>query len=569
MIDTYPNESLISREEIAESIYATLNDYINNNLGTNKVNNKTFEQIKNCKEFFVRLGKPKLYDDIVCYLYLQSLQLSLKGIKSSQEAYEISHNIFQYFESDENRSALFDSEEKALYIWAKDNISDRDLYVSDDQYNAILAYTEEYSQIILGVPYDDDMYTSSLRLQYAYVLNKLRHNEFADDYYEIDEAKNHLILSRGEKIVWVFSELADIYQCKVKGRYVGTSTGISLRIAKGLYVRTGGYEGQSIEEQSEDYLGCGNMVITTESLICYVANEEGHSVRIPFDKIVSIKYMSNGFVVEQGDKRKDIRFEFYKWRKEDYTFMLKVMQTDCRELGSRTTIQTINTNNLKKGHEIKEEKPKKQSSKRKSTKNKDIDLKDLPFISTIPLSRVVSDDKLRNKCFAAVDNLFSFYQIKCYESKCTAYISQVFPPTKEYLDVILLHDLFQCIIAVNGKVDVSTPPGIIAIMAIGKTQGLDYSDLIPFFVMTKKVLKSLQTVADTTLNALNSLTGVDTFFFSTIFSLYSKQNQKKYVDLMIQITNCLIEIENTFPDESAKFLAHLEAIKPIPKGKIK
>ena len=104
------------------------------------------------------------------------------------------------------------------------------------------------------------------------------------------------------------------------------------------------------------------------------------------------------------------------------------------------------------------------------------------------------------------------------------------------------------------------------IFAIGKTRGTDFSDSVNFLFITKEDLKGLQFVADTTLHAFNTLTGVDTFFFNTVFSFYSKPNQKKYVDLMIQLTNCLIEIGNPQPTESFKFLEHLEELKSITKG---
>lgn len=567
MLDANPSELLISFDEIADQMHIALVEYINANLSCNKINNKTFDRIKKCKSFFDRLGKSELYDNIIIHLYQQSLQLSLKGTHTLRHAYRISSDIWQFFKNDENSSALYDCEENAMYLWAKECISDKDLYMSDEQYNALVAYSDEYCHVLLGSPYHDEMLPYSKRLQYAYILNKLRHNEFADDYFLIEEAKNHIILGKGEKIVWAFDESADTYQSKIKKRYVGSSAGASIRIAKGLYVRTGGYEGETIEEQMEDYLGCGTLVITTDNLICYMTHENGHSVRIPFDKIVSIKSTLNGFVVEQGNKQKDLRFEFYEWSKEDYSFMLKVMQTDNKELGPRRLSRTDISPEEDIDIDIEEEiKPKKKVKKSKKSSNKEDDPSNYPFLSTIPLTDVILNEGLRNKCYTIVDKLYAFYKEKCYEEKFTTLISQVLPPTEDHLNAAFLRDLFQCIIAVSGKVDLSTPHGIVAIMAIGKTRGTDFSDSVNFICITNKELKGLQLVADITLHAFNTLTGVDTLFFNTVFSFYSKPNQKKYVDLMIQLTNCLIEIGNPQPTESVKFLEHLEELKSITKG---
>jgi hypothetical protein len=53
-------------------------------------------------------------------------------------------------------------------------------------------------------------------------------------------------LQKTEKIIWVFQDV-DYYEQKKRTQYVGGSQGVSMRIAKGLYYRTGTFKGERVE----------------------------------------------------------------------------------------------------------------------------------------------------------------------------------------------------------------------------------------------------------------------------------------------------------------------------------
>lgn len=574
VINSHNEESVLSLEEIASRMYDVFAKQLTILLTRDLLNEKVYKQIDQMKAFFEKLGQSELYKDAIKSLYTESLKLSLEGTFPIQKAYDLTLEIYDHFQDEEFSSEFFNCEENAILLWANEHISRNDLFISDEQYEAIESYADQYNQVILGTPYDDSMLYNSIRLQSAYILNKLRHNEYLENdenVYQLDRAREHVILNKGEHLVWEI-ESASAYQSKTRKRYVGSSGGASMRIAKGLYVRTGGYEGYTIDEQTEDFLGCGDIAITTDKLVFYVTYEGGHSIRIPFNKIIAIKSITNGFIIEQESK-KDIRFECEEWCDEKYYFLLKVMQIDPKELGPRRAISS----HIDKEERIEssydssceedeqEEKPKKTKGKSKKNTPKP---EDLPYLSTISLCDVIMNDKLLKKAFNAINKLFNFYEKKCYEQKFTDLISQVFPPTEQYLGYAMLREVFECIKGIGAKLDVYTPHGIIAVMAIERMRHNEFCEFTDFAVLQKKDLKSYQSVLDHVESGFSSLTGVDTFLYAHAFSFLSKANQCKYIDLMADLTNVLLMVGSPDSEKSVKFQMHLQELKSITKGKM-
>ena len=226
-------------------------------------------------------------------------------------------------------------QEYALLKWVGKNISPNDLYISDVMYKNMNDFLDEYTELWINFIADDPSQKHlAYRMSYSYILYKLRKGEYLDSEYQMSSAKEHIILKRGEKLVWHFEDIVEGFQSKKNTRYVGNSVGASIRVAKGLSLRTGTYEGYPIEEESSTYLGCGDVAITTQALIFYVTHEGGKSVRIPFDKIISLKSTKNGFIVEQEGSIKPMSFSFDYWCEETYYFILKVIQNSVSDVSS-------------------------------------------------------------------------------------------------------------------------------------------------------------------------------------------------------------------------------------------
>lgn len=104
-----------------------------------------------------------------------------------------------------------------------------------------------------------------------------------------DSAALGLNLQKTEQVVWAFPG-TEYLEDKTRRQYVGGSQGVSIRIAKGLYYRTGAFKGHSISTLERVSHGKGMLVVTTKHL--YFTGSK--SFRIPLQKIVSYEAFSDG-----------------------------------------------------------------------------------------------------------------------------------------------------------------------------------------------------------------------------------------------------------------------------------
>ncbi|MCG5078800.1 hypothetical protein [Paraburkholderia tagetis] len=100
-------------------------------------------------------------------------------------------------------------------------------------------------------------------------------------------------LQKGEGFVWGFTE-SPYYEERTRREFVGRSSGISVRMMKGVYCRTGHFEGHSIEHLETVKVDIGSLVITDKNI--YFAGKQ-KAMRIPYSKIISFEAYSDGFGV--------------------------------------------------------------------------------------------------------------------------------------------------------------------------------------------------------------------------------------------------------------------------------
>jgi hypothetical protein len=100
-----------------------------------------------------------------------------------------------------------------------------------------------------------------------------------------------LNLQKAEKLAWVFVN-AEYFEDRTRHQYVGRSAGVSVRIAKGIYYHTSGFQGRPIDVSETIQLDTGMLVLTDKN-IYFTGPKE--SLRIPYNKIVAFHPYSNGF----------------------------------------------------------------------------------------------------------------------------------------------------------------------------------------------------------------------------------------------------------------------------------
>ncbi len=95
-----------------------------------------------------------------------------------------------------------------------------------------------------------------------------------------------ILLRKGE--LCHFEAPCELVEEVTRTRYVGGSQGVSIRIAKGVYYRVGGFKGQPVEETHKQVTDRGTLYITNKRIIFVGAKK---NVTYPLNSIVNfVKY---------------------------------------------------------------------------------------------------------------------------------------------------------------------------------------------------------------------------------------------------------------------------------------
>lgn len=95
---------------------------------------------------------------------------------------------------------------------------------------------------------------------------------------------------KSETLVWLFNGVAYL-EDKTRTQYVGRSSGVSIRIAKGVYYRAGAFQGSPISRTERVQVDTGMLAVTNKHV--YFGGGK-KSLRVPYNKIVSFIPYSDG-----------------------------------------------------------------------------------------------------------------------------------------------------------------------------------------------------------------------------------------------------------------------------------
>lgn len=102
-------------------------------------------------------------------------------------------------------------------------------------------------------------------------------------------------LQKTEKLVWVFQDV-DYFEERLRTRYEGGSRGVSVRVARGVYYRVGGFKGERVQTAETVHADTGLLGLTDRHL--YFAGSSKR-FRIRYDKIVAFEPYSDGIGVQR------------------------------------------------------------------------------------------------------------------------------------------------------------------------------------------------------------------------------------------------------------------------------
>lgn len=102
-------------------------------------------------------------------------------------------------------------------------------------------------------------------------------------------------LQKSERLVWLFRGV-NYLEDRTRTRYVGGSQGVSVRVARGLYYRTGAFKGERVQSTETVYADTGLLGATTKHLYFAGPNK---GFRIRYDRIVAFEPYSDGIGVQR------------------------------------------------------------------------------------------------------------------------------------------------------------------------------------------------------------------------------------------------------------------------------
>lgn len=150
------------------------------------------------------------------------------------------------------------------------------------------------------------------RIEQTKVLKQLQHGSLPQSNIYAP-----IILSKDEVVLWCYDGVT-MYQEKVKREMVGSHSGFSFRVMKGVTYRTGGFKGHPVEHSYMDNAGTGSLYITNKNIIFHSPQR---STKIPYKKIIGLNPYQDGMGVQQdGANAKRLIFQGF-----DCSFVLNCM----------------------------------------------------------------------------------------------------------------------------------------------------------------------------------------------------------------------------------------------------
>ncbi len=107
------------------------------------------------------------------------------------------------------------------------------------------------------------------------------------------------VLQKGEAIIWIFNDVR-LYEDKTFKHYEGGYSGVSVRIARGVYYRTAAFKGYPVETTESVLLGDGNLFVTNKHIYF---SSSGKCLKIPVKKITALIPKSDGIIVQKDGVR--------------------------------------------------------------------------------------------------------------------------------------------------------------------------------------------------------------------------------------------------------------------------
>ena len=103
------------------------------------------------------------------------------------------------------------------------------------------------------------------------------------------------LLQKSENIIWIFKNV-NFYEQITQTEFQGRSQGLSFRIAKGVYYRTGTFKGHPVKTEEMKYVSNGLVGLTDKNI--YFSSTM-KNFKIPYNKILTLDPYEDGLGIQK------------------------------------------------------------------------------------------------------------------------------------------------------------------------------------------------------------------------------------------------------------------------------
>lgn len=126
------------------------------------------------------------------------------------------------------------------------------------------------------------------------ILNDISQGKLPENRLNIS-GNSPFLLDKGETLIWAF-QTVEFYEQRSKTTFEGKSQGISIKIAKGVYYRTGHFKGNPVTTTQMTLIANGMLALTNKNI--YFASTS-KSFKIPYAKLISMTQYSDGIGLQK------------------------------------------------------------------------------------------------------------------------------------------------------------------------------------------------------------------------------------------------------------------------------
>ena len=103
------------------------------------------------------------------------------------------------------------------------------------------------------------------------------------------------LLQKSESLIWIFKNV-DFYEQRTQTVFHGRSQGLSFRLAKGVYYRTGTFKGHPVKTEEMKYI-CNGLIGLTDKNLYFAAPMK--NLKIPYNKIIALDPYDDGLGIQK------------------------------------------------------------------------------------------------------------------------------------------------------------------------------------------------------------------------------------------------------------------------------